>query len=213
MILRESILPDKNCPKCPRLRTHILENRKKFPEWHNEPVNSIGSINSQILIVGLAPGLKGANRTGLPFTGDHAGELLYNTLLSFDLAEGIYKPNSKDTLKLKNCRITNAVRCLPPKNKPIGSEVKNCAQFLMSEIRAMENLDVILALGGLAHAAVLTVLNKRKSLHKFGHNVFHQLDNLILANSYHCSRYNTNTGRLTEKMFHEVFDKILNHLK
>jgi uracil-DNA glycosylase family 4 len=204
--------PDKNCTNCPRLRAFLLKNRKAYPEWHNAPVDSFGDINGQILIVGLAPGLKGANRTGRPFTGDYAGDLLYDTLLKFGLAEGVYEANPTDNLALKNCRITNAVRCLPPENKPIGSEVKNCAPFLISEIKSMPNLRIILALGGLAHGAILSVLEKKKVHYKFGHNVFHQLDKIFLVNSYHCSRYNTNTGRLTEQMFHDVFSKILKYL-
>ncbi len=205
--------PDRDCEECPRLRAFLLENREKYPDWHNAPVDSFGDINGEILIVGLAPGLKGANRTGRPFTGDFAGDLLYDTLIKFDLADGAYKAESEDGLTLKNCRITNAVRCLPPENKPIGSEVKNCAPFLISEIQTMPNLKVVLALGGLAHGAILTVLEKRKALYKFGHNLFHELDEVLLANSYHCSRYNTNTGRLTEQMFHDVFDEIKKRLK
>ncbi|MFP6713106.1 MAG: uracil-DNA glycosylase [Rhodospirillales bacterium] len=209
----QPIRPDRDCAECPRLRSFLLDNREKYPDWHNAPVDSFGDINGEILIVGLAPGLKGANRTGRPFTGDYAGDLLYETLIRYGLAEGSYKADPSDGLTLKNCRITNAVRCLPPENKPIGSEVKNCAPFLISEIETMANLKIVLALGGLAHGAILTVLEERKALFKFGHNVYHQLDRVLLADSYHCSRYNTNTGRLTEQMFHDVFDEILARLK
>ena len=201
--------PNHECDRCPRLRSFILENRVKEPSWHNGPVNSFGDLKGRLLIVGLAPGLKGANRTGRPFTGDYAGDLLFSTLLKFGLARGSYKKHVGDSLILNNCRITNAVRCLPPENKPNGAEVKSCSPFLISELETMKNLKVLLALGGLAHGAILTVLEKRKSMFKFGHNVLHDLDNVILANSYHCSRYNTNTGRLTEEMFHDVFRKIL----
>jgi uracil-DNA glycosylase family 4 len=206
------IKPDYDCDLCPRLRSHILQIRIKEPNWHNGPVNSFGDINAQLLIVGLAPGLKGANRTGRAFTGDYAGDLLFATLLKFGFATGSYEKHIQDGLVLNNCRITNAVRCLPPENKPNGLEVKSCSPFLISELKTMQNLKVIVALGGLAHGAILTVLAKQKSVYKFGHNVFHALDNFILADSYHCSRYNTNTGRLTEQMFHDVFRQIIKHL-
>jgi uracil-DNA glycosylase family 4 len=206
------VKPDYDCELCPRLRSHILQNRIKEPGWHNGPVNSFGDISAKLLIVGLAPGLKGANRTGRAFTGDYAGDLLFTTLFKFGLAKGCYEKHIQDGLVLNSCRITNAVRCLPPKNKPNGSEVKNCAPFLISELKIMQNLKVVLALGGLAHGAILTVLAKQKSVYKFGHNSFHELDDFILADSYHCSRYNTNTGRLTEQMFHDVFRKIIKHL-
>ena len=204
--------PNHECSRCIRLRSLILQNRAKEPSWHNGPVNSFGDINAKLLIVGLAPGLKGANRTGRVFTGDHAGDLLYSTLVKFGLARGEYERQIQDSLVLDNCRITNAVRCLPPENKPNGSEIKNCAPFLISELESMKNLRVILALGGLAHGAILTVIEKPKSIYKFGHNTFHELDKVVLADSYHCSRYNTNTGRLTENMFHDVFKRILTYL-
>ncbi len=205
--------PNRECKKCQRLREFILENRTKYPEWHNAPVNSFGNIDSQLLIVGLAPGLKGANRTGRPFTGDYTGDLLYSTLLDFGLAFGSYEAHSGDSLVLNNCRITNAVRCLPPQNKPNGPEVKNCASFLFSELTNMKNLKVVLALGGLAHTAILTVLEKPKAEYKFGHNSSHRFDKFVLVDSYHCSRYNTNTGRLTKQMFHDVFKELLTHLQ
>ena len=204
--------PNHECSRCTRLRSFIFQNRAKEPSWHNGPVNSFGDINAKLLIVGLAPGLKGANRTGRVFTGDHAGDLLYSTLVKFGLARGKYERQIQDSLVLNNCRITNAVRCLPPENKPNGSEIKNCAPFLISELETMENLRVVLALGGLAHGAILTIIEKPKSIYKFGHNAFHELDKFVLADSYHCSRYNTNTGRLTENMFHDVFKRILTYL-
>jgi uracil-DNA glycosylase family 4 len=206
------VKPDYDCDLCPRLRSHILQNRTKEPSWHNGPVNSFGDINAKLLIVGLAPGLKGANRTGRAFTGDYAGDLLFTSLLKFELATGVYEKHIQNGLVLNNCRITNAVRCLPPENKPNGSEVKNCSPFLISELKTMQNLKVVLALGGLAHGAILTALEKRKSIYKFGHNSFHELNKVILADSYHCSRYNTNTRRLTEQMFHDVFKKILKYI-
>jgi uracil-DNA glycosylase family 4 len=206
------VKPDYDCDLCPRLRSHILQNRTKEPSWHNGPVNSFGDINAKLLIVGLAPGLKGANRTGRAFTGDYAGDLLFTSLLKFGLATGVYEKHIQNGLVLNNCRITNAVRCLPPENKPNGSEVKNCSPFLISELKTMQNLKVVLALGGLAHGAILTALEKRKSIYKFGHNSFHELNKVILVDSYHCSRYNTNTRRLTEQMFHDVFKKILKYI-
>lgn len=200
--------PAPDCKLCPRLCDFRTQNRDAYPGWFNAPVPSFGDITGEMLVVGLAPGLKGANRTGRPFTGDYAGDLLYDTLLRYQYAEGKYGADPKDGLRLINCRITNAVRCLPPQNKPTGKEVATCAPFLAEEIRSMKNLKVILALGGLAHGAVFSCLKEKKSRWKFGHNQFHKLHNLIIADSYHCSRYNTNTGRLTEAMFHDVFDGI-----
>jgi len=201
--------PDSACSLCPRLVAYREGNRGTFPDWHNGPVASFGSLNSELLIVGLAPGLRGANRTGRPFTGDFAGDLLYPTLISFGFAAGQYQSAPDDGLELLNCRITNAVRCVPPANKPIGAEVSACREFLCSEIAAMKGLKVILALGAVAHGAVLSALGERKASRKFAHNAFHDLaDGLKLADSYHCSRYNTNTGRLTVDMFHDVFSRV-----
>jgi uracil-DNA glycosylase len=201
--------PGPECPLCPRLVDFRVENREKFPDWHNAPVSSFGDIGGRLLIVGLAPGLRGANRTARPFTGDWAGDLLYQTLDRFDFSRGDYASRPDDGLTLNDCRITNAVRCVPPENKPIGAEVKACAPFLLAEIEAMQNLEVMLALGGLAHGAILTVLGLKKSAFKFGHRAMHAVPGRpILANSYHCSRYNTNTGRLTEAMFEDVFRDI-----
>jgi len=179
------------------------------PEWFNAPVPAFGNLDAQLLIVGLAPGLKGANRTGRPFTGDYAGDLLYATLDKFGFAKGSYAKIRDDGLNLINCRISNAVRCVPPQNKPVGAEVTACRPFLINEIAAMPNLRCILTLGALSHGATLAALGEKKSAWKFGHAAFHLLDNgLVLANSYHCSRYNTNTGRLTEEMFEAVFTEI-----
>ena len=159
--------------------------------------------------MGLAPGLKGANRTGRPFTGDFAGDLLYRTLGSFGFSKGQYNQSTDDGLLMINCRITNGVRCLPPQNKPMGLEVKNCRSFLESEIKAMKKLKIILALGGVAHTTLVTALGKSRSQYKFFHGAFHELPGgLVLANSYHCSRYNTNTRRLSEEMFANVFREI-----
>ena len=206
--------PDKACALCPRLVDYRQENCRKFPSFHNAPVPSFGSLDAQMLIVGLAPGVKGANQTGRPFTGDYAGDLLYATLIKYGFAKGNYQARSDDGLVLHNCRITNAVKCVPPQNKPVGSEVNTCRSFLIDEIRAMPNLKILFALGGLAHGAILTTYGERKSDFKFAHNVLHRLSSgLMLVNSYHCSRYNTNTGRLTSAMFDDVFETVVGELK
>lgn len=199
--------PSRDCPLCPRLVAFRDGNRAKFPEFHNAPVPAFGPLDAPLLIVGLAPGLKGANRTARPFTGDWAGDLLYPTLLKFGLAKGVYDARPDDGLTLEGCRITNAVRCVPPENKPVGAEVTACRPFLKEEIGAMENLKAVLALGGLAHKAVLATLGLKQSHSKFAHAAVHELPGRrpLLVNSYHCSRYNTNTGRLTAEMFEDVF--------
>jgi len=197
--------PAPTCALCPRLVAFREENAAKFPDWHNAPVASFGDDDAALLIVGLAPGLRGANRTGRPFTGDWAGQLLYPTLLKFGLATGPYDERPDDGMTLVNARITNAVRCVPPQNKPTGAEAKACRPFLASEIAGMTNLKGILALGRVAHEAVLTTLGEKRSSFKFAHGAVHVLGNgLWLADSYHCSRYNTNTGRLTTEMFEDV---------
>ncbi|MEQ8249274.1 MAG: uracil-DNA glycosylase [Alphaproteobacteria bacterium] len=198
-------IPAPDCSLCPRLAAFRADNATTFPDWHNAPVASFGAADAPLLIVGLAPGLRGANRTGRPFTGDWAGQLLYPTLLKFGLAEGPYGERPDDGLRLVDCRITNAVRCVPPQNKPTGAEAKACRPFLVSEIAGMPRLKGILALGTLAHDAVLTTLGEKRAAHRFGHGAVHTLANgLWLADSYHCSRYNTNTGRLTTEMFDAV---------
>ena len=176
------------------------------PGWHNAPVPSFGGTDARLLIVGLAPGLKGANRTGRPFTGDYAGELLYSTLLKFGFAEGSYRADPGDGLRLTEARITNAVRCVPPENRPTPLESATCRRFLAAEIAALPQLKAVLALGGIAHASVLAALGEKQARYRFAHGALHPLSGgLILADSYHCSRLNTNTGRLTEAMFHQVF--------
>ena len=203
------IQPNIKCGQCRRLYKFRLENAKKYTDWHNAPVTSFGDINGQLLIVGLAPGLRGANKTGRPFTGDWAGDLLYATLEKFNFTKGQYGASAKDGLYLLNCRITNAVRCVPPENKPTAEEINTCNKFLKRELEGMKNLSVIMALGGIAHSAVLSALNKKKSDYKFSHNSLHNLNqHLHLVSSYHCSRYNTNTGRLTQEMFEAVFENI-----
>lgn len=202
--------PGRDCPRCPRLVAFLQEHRAAHPEWFNAPVPSFGPIDARVLIVGLAPGLKGANRTGRPFTGDYAGDLLYPTLLNHGFAKGRYGREADDGLTLTDCRITNAVRCVPPQNKPVGAEANACRPFLVSEISAMQNLKVVLSLGGLSHSAVLRTFGLKQSAAKFTHGALHDLGAALplLANSYHCSRYNTNTGRLTEEMFDRVFADI-----
>lgn len=202
-------LPDGSCRLCPRLAEFRDENSKKFPDWHNAPVTPFGSLDAKLLIVGLAPGLRGANRTGRPFTGDYAGDLLYDTLLAFNFAKGAYAQHADDGFELTDCRVTNGVRCVPPQNKPVGAEINACRPFLNTEIDAMPNLKCILTLGGIAHNTLLRAFGLKVSAWKFAHNAVHHLPDLpVLVNSYHCSRYNTNTGRLTEEMFHDVFRSI-----
>lgn len=200
--------PDKNCPLCPRLCEFRAENREKFPDKHNAPVPAFGGLDAELLVVGLAPGLKGANFSGRPFTGDYAGDLLYPTLIKFGFAKGIYGARPDDGLEMVNARITNAVRCVPPQNKPTTEEMKSCLPFLVNEIAAMPNLKVILSLGLVSHNSVLKALKQKISAHKFAHGARHQIGDITLIDSYHCSRYNTNTGRLTTKMFEDVFGKI-----
>lgn len=206
--------PGRDCPLCPRLVSFREENRASWPDWHNAPVESFGSIDAALLIVGLAPGLRGANRTSRPFTGDYAGQLLYPTLLRFGLAQGEYAEAPSDGLSLVDCRVTNAVRCVPPQNKPVGAEINACRDFLSAEIESMANLRIILALGTVSHASLLRSANLRQKDWPFGHGRLHDLPNgLVLADSYHCSRYNTNTGRLTEEMFHNVFSEIVSRVR
>ncbi len=228
------LLPDKDCKLCPRLKSFIDGNREKFPDKYNAPVPSFGPKDAAILIVGLAPGLKGANFTGRPFTGDYAGDLLYGTLLKFGLAKGDYGAHKDDGLELISTRITNAVKCVPPQNKVTGDEINTCLQFLKREMAGMPNLKIILSLGLVSHNAVLKATNHKQSAFKFAHGAVHNLgkktslhglsvqsidhmhtacdDVILLIDSYHCSRYNTNTGRLTKKMFEAVFKDIVKNV-
>lgn len=205
--------PPRNCALCPRLSGFLDANRAAEPHWFNAPVPSFGDPGGRLLIVGLAPGLKGANRTGRPFTGDYAGELLYETLLRFGFARGRYQARPDDGLELVDCMITNAVRCVPPENKPTPAEIAQCRPFLTARIAAQSRLAVILALGRIAHDQTLAALGVRKALHPFAHGALHALERgLVLADSFHCSRYNTNTGRLTAAMFEDVFATIRAHM-
>lgn len=205
--------PAVNCSLCPRLVTFRHTNQVAFPEWHNQPVASFGPLDARILFIGLAPGLRGANRTGRPFTGDYAGDLLYSSLLQFGLATGAYQARPDDGLCLNDARICNAVRCVPPENKPTPAEFNACQPFLIDEIAAMPNLRAIFAIGRNAHDVTLTTLGRKKSAHPFVHGALHRLtEDLIMVDSYHCSRYNTNTGRLTAPMFHAAFRTMLEAL-
>ncbi len=201
-------LPPLDCPLCPRLAEFRAKARAKYPDWHNAPVMPFGPAEARLLIVGLAPGLQGANRTGRPFTGDYAGDLLYATLLEFGLARGTYDRRPDDTLELVDCRISNAVKCVPPENKPTPEEIRICNRFLASELAALRKVKVVLALGSIAHDAVLVASGLKKSAAKFGHGAKHGLPRgQVLFDSYHCSRYNTNTNRLTPQMFRDVVGK------
>ena len=205
--------PGATCDLCPRLSQFLADSRSKEPAWHNAPVASFGAGDARVLIVGLAPGLRGANRTGRPFTGDHAGELLYATLLEFGFAKGTYGADPKDGLALTDCMISNAVRCVPPENKPLPAEINTCRRFLTARIAALPKLEALVALGRVAHDSSIGALGERKSAHPFGHGARHSIrPGLTLFDSYHCSRYNTNTGVLTKDMFRAVFADVRAHV-
>lgn len=202
-----------NCSQCPRLAAFLSVARGNEPTWHNAPVRSFGPENSRLLIVGLAPGLRGANRTGRPFTGDYAGDLLYATLSEFGLSRGTFAARPDDGLELVDCMVTNAVRCVPPENKPTPAEINTCRQFLSARIAGLENLRAIVCLGRISHDSTLSALSCRKSLYPFKHGAAHDVRaGLTMFDSYHCSRYNTNTGVLTAKMFRSVFAAVREHL-
>lgn len=197
--------PEADCGLCPRLAAFRADNRGRFPDFHNAPVPSFGPTDAALLIVGLAPGLKGANRTGRPFTGDYAGDLLYPTLIDHGFARGRYAAAPDDGLALVDCRITNAARCVPPQNRPLPKEINTCRRYLEAELSGLPRLRAVLALGTVAHGAILGALGLRKARYPFAHRALHPLPNgLLLADSYHCSRYNTNTRRLTTEMFEAV---------
>jgi uracil-DNA glycosylase len=202
----------RDCPLCPRLVALRHSLREKQPDWHNAPVPSFGPVTARLLIVGLAPGLQGANRTGRPFTGDYAGDLLYGTLARFGFTAGEYAARPDDGLHLIDARITNTVRCVPPENKPSSSEIRQCRVFLKATIAEMPDLAALLLLGRIAHDATVAVLGRRPGGLPFGHGAQHEADGLMLFDSYHCSRYNTNTGVLTHDMFHGVFAAVRGYL-
>jgi uracil-DNA glycosylase family 4 len=203
-------VPDRDCPRCPRLERFRADNRLADPQGFNAPVPSLGDLDAWLLIVGLAPGRRGANRTGRPFTGDFAGELLFRTLLRVGLAKGSYAARADDGLRLVGCRLTNAVRCVPPGNRPTPAEIASCRPFLVAEIEAMRRLRAILALGAIAHRSLLATFGLAASRHPFRHGACYDLDrDRVLVDSYHCSRQNTNTGRLTGEMFEAVLHRVL----
>jgi len=203
-------MPSHDCARCPRLAGFRDAQRAEHPDWFNGPVPSFGPTGAPLLIVGLAPGLRGANRTGRPFTGDYAGDLLYATLSKFGLAEGAYDRRADDGYALRRARIANAVRCVPPENKPLPAEIAACRPFFQSELSGLPQLKALLALGQIAHQQVLAAYGLRQAAYRFAHGAIHTLPSgLYLADSYHCSRYNTNTGRLTTAMFEAVFTGLL----
>ena len=200
--------PARDCQLCPRLEAFRLDNRKKQPDWFNAPVPAFGAADAELLIVGLAPGLQGANRTGRPFTGDYAGDLLYSTLLDQGFAEGTYQARPDDGLMLRNCRIANAVHCVPPQNKPLPQEINTCRQFLIARVQEMPRLRAIVALGRIAHDSTVKALGLSAARAPFAHGAVHDAGQARLYDSYHCSRYNTNTGVLTPEMFRAVFARV-----
>jgi uracil-DNA glycosylase family 4 len=204
--------PPRDCPLCPRLAAFRKTWRDREPSWFNAPVPAFGARDARLLIVGLAPGLRGANRTGRPFTGDYAGDLLYATLLEFGFARGRYEARPDDGLTLTDCRIANAVSCVPPENKPTPAEINTCRPFLAAAIAEMPRLTAIVALGRIAHDSAVVTLGEKRSRLPFGHGAMHKTDKIALFGSYHCSRYNTNTGRLTPDMFRAVFASVRRHL-
>lgn len=202
---------DQDCRSCKRLDDFLSEVKQKHPEYHARPVAPFGDKDAKLLIVGLAPGMHGANASGRPFTGDYAGILLYEALFNFGYSNQKVSESLQDGLKLTGCRITNAVKCLPPKNKPNGTEINQCNHFLIEEIKTLPEKAVILVLGNIAHQAVLKAYGLKLNTAKFGHNKIHHLpDEKILVSSYHCSRYNVQTKRLTKEMFADVFNTVKN---
>ncbi|TPG16682.1 uracil-DNA glycosylase [Sphingomonas koreensis] len=202
--------PPHDCPLCPRLVAFREELRAEYPDWWNAPVNAFGDPNAWLAIVGLAPGKHGANRTGRPFTGDYAGDLLFATLAKFGLSEGTYAATPEDDLRLTGAIVINAVKCLPPQNKPTPEEIRTCRPFLAGQAAVLPNARVFVALGQIAHQSAVKVLGGRLPKAKFGHLAEHRMPGgEVLIDSYHCSRYNTNTRRLTPEMFEAVFERAL----
>ncbi|MEO9789200.1 MAG: uracil-DNA glycosylase [Aurantimonas coralicida] len=209
--------PSRDCPLCPRLVAFREEWRAKEPDWHNAPVPTLlppkGAGAVRLLIAGLAPGLRGANRTGRPFTGDYAGDLLYATLARYGFANDRFAARTDDGLELIDTAIVNAVRCVPPQNKPVGAEINTCRQFFSGRMATFPKLAAVVTLGRIAHDSTVRALGERPSAAPFGHNAHHMVGGIAVFSSYHCSRYNTNTGRLTEAMFHDVFENAAAFLK
>ena len=204
---------DQNCTACPRLNNFLIENKSQYPDYYARPVPPFGVKKPKLLIVGLAPGMHGANATGRPFTGDHAGILLYEMLYEYGFSNKAVSTHIKDGLKLKHARITNAVKCLPPDNKPVGEEINTCNKYLVEELKAIDKKAVILCLGLISHKAVVKALGLKQKNYLFEHGKLHKLeDGKRILDSYHCSRYNTNTGRLTEEMFSDIFKRAQSEL-
>jgi uracil-DNA glycosylase family 4 len=200
--------PGRDCPLCPRLVAFRESARLAEPAWHNAPVPSFGTRDARLLVVGLAPGLRGANRTGRPFTGDYAGDLLYETLGTYGFARGIFRARPDDGLELVDCLLTNAVRCVPPENKPVGQEIAACRPFLTATLSGLPRLRAVVVLGRIAHDSTLRALGTPPTRFAFAHAARHDVNGVALFDSYHCSRYNTNTGRLTPEMFRAVFSAV-----
>ena len=205
-------MPGRDCPLCPRLRAFRDNLRELHPDWFNAPVPAFGPLSARLLIVGLAPGMQGANRTGRPFTGDYAGDLLYETLGRFGFTRGTYDERPDDGLELVDARIANAVHCVPPENKPTGAEITTCRRFLTAAIAEMPKLRAIVVLGRIAHDSTVSALGVKRSAAPFGHGRKADIDSVALFSSYHCSRYNTNTGVLTPEMFRNVFTAVRTYL-
>ena len=210
--MADSGKPGRDCPRCPRLVAFRQRWRAERPDWHNAPVASFGPLDARLLIVGLAPGLRGANRTGRPFTGDFAGDLLYATMKEYGFARGTFEARADDTLELVDARITNGVRCVPPENKPVPAEINTCREFVIPTIAEMRNVRAIVTLGRIAHETTVKALGARRAAAPFSHGGRTEIGPLALFSSYHCSRYNTNTGVLTPKMFEAVFAAVRKHL-
>jgi uracil-DNA glycosylase family 4 len=204
--------PPRHCPRCPRLVAYREANAACHRDWWNGAVPSFGDASGRLLVLGLAPGVGGANRTGRPFTGDYAGELLYATLARFGFANGRFAARTDDGLALTDCLVSNAVRCVPPQNKPTPAEIATCRAFLAARLAALPRLGAVLCLGRIAHESLVRALDRRPSQHPFAHGARHDLGGLAVFDSYHCSRYNTNTGRLTPAMFEAVFADIRAYL-
>ncbi|MCO4812690.1 MAG: uracil-DNA glycosylase [Gammaproteobacteria bacterium] len=199
---------DVACRACPRLSAFLDEVKGRYPDYYCRPVPPFGAPDARFLIVGLAPGMHGANRSGRPFTGDHAGILLYQMLHKYGFGSRDHSESVDDGLELIDCRITNAVKCLPPDNKPVGAEINTCNAFLANELKLLPTGAVVVALGGIAHRAIVKAMGLRQADYKFGHAALHDLGHFRVLDSYHCSRYNTNTRRLTEEMFDAIFAQV-----
>jgi len=203
---------DRDCRACPRLASFLDDVKGRYPDYYCRPVPPFGAPDARFLIVGLAPGMHGANRSGRPFTGDHAGILLYQMLHKYGFGNLDHSESVDDDLELIDCRITNAVKCLPPDNKPVGAEINSCNTFLANELESLPRGAVVVALGGIAHRAIVKAMGLRQADFKFGHAALHDLGPFRVLDSYHCSRYNTNTRRLTEEMFDAIFAQVRNLL-